>query len=541
MAGISGTKDAQIAALLNVFEYLDYHNGTPGQDMRSLIEDAESYLKSNPACRSESKENMLTILKDGLDTVPGFADLKLSMSEHGTSIEADAFISGDGQDAYVAYRGTGDGKWIDNGRGMTEDVTVSQQAASDFYDRFVEENGLSEDTNLIVTGHSKGGNNAQAATLNSANRSLIDKCISFDGQGFSDDAIERYSHMPGYEDQRDKMYGIHGENDPVNELGITAIPDENTVFVETNADSDNLIAAHALEYLFHKPDGSYDCTINGTTQQGPLGRYIEKLSSIIMSMPEDIRGSMAVSLMQLIELTEEQKTGFNGDHATFTDMAVLADIGLPVIIGTLIGTEEGRDAVTDILKDFIENYLESHSPWEVAGHVLATIMLAPVVVNFVVPVIASFIEAAYIVINVMAAFEQLAKIVEQIGEFIQECFEAVEKFFEELGDWISSKVTGRPIIKNGDFSVDIKVLQYAADELGTMRGRLSQAASRVNSVRNSLPLQGIAAAAVKTYLSYASVCAYQVSGHVGTLRQAVSQISETYEKYELRIVANVHK
>ena len=161
--------------------------------------------------------------------------------------------------------------------------------------------------------------------------------------------------------------------------------------------------------------------------------------------------------------------------------------------------------------------------------------------SFVVPVIASFIEAAYIVINVMAAFEQLAKIVEQIGEFIQECFEAVEKFFEELGDWISSKVTGRPIIKNGDFSVDIKVLQYAADELGTMRGRLSQAASRVNSVRNSLPLQGIAAAAVKTYLSYASVCAYQVSGHVGTLRQAVSQISETYEKYELRIVANVHK
>ena len=532
MAGINGSREAQIAALLNMFEYLDYHQGTPGQDMRTLVEEAENFLKSNPDRWSESKGNMIEILKEGLDTIPGFADLRLSISEHGNAIEADAFISSDGQEGYVAYRGTGDGKWIDNGRGMTEEITASQQAASDFYDRFVEQNGLGEDTNLIVTGHSKGGNNAQAATLNSENRSLIDKCISFDGQGFSDDAIERYSNMPGYEDQRNKMYGIHGENDPVNELGITVIPDENTVFIETNADSDNLVATHALEYLFHKGDESYSCTMNGTTQQGPLGKYLEKLSSIIMSMPEDTRGPMAVALMQFIEFTEEQKVGFGGDHATFSDMAVFMDEGLPLIISTLIGTEEGREAIMDILRDYVENCLDKgESPWAIAARVLMTTLLATVVLRVAIPI-------AYTVINVLAAFEQLAGILEQIGEFIQECFEAVAEFFEEIGDWIRSKVTGRPIIKEGDFSVDIGALRYAADELGTMQGRLSQAASKVNSVRGSLPMYGIAASAAKAYLSYITLCIYQVSGHTGTMRQAVDNISGTYEKYECRIAEN---
>lgn len=543
MAGISETREAQIAALLNMYEYLDYRQGQPGDSMRTLIEKAESFLINNPGQMTDSKRNMIAILKEGLDTIPGFSDLELSMSEHGTPgnqspIEADAFISRDDQEAYVAYRGTGDGKWIDNGRGMTQEITESQQAASDFYDRFVEEQGLDSDTNIIVTGHSKGGNNAQTAALNAENRSLIDKCFSFDGQGFSDSAIERYRNMPGYEDQRDKMYGIHGENDPVNELGITVIPDDNTVFIETNADSDNLLATHALEYLFHKGDGSYGCTINETAQQGPLGEYAERLSEIIMSMPEETRDSCAVMIMQLIEFGEEHKSGYNGDHATFTDASVFIHEGLPAIIYSLIGTEEGRDAMADILKDYLENYLEDHSGWEVAGDVFAVIAFSPVVMQFVVPAVSVLLASLVVVIDILAAIEQLQNVVEQIGIYIRECLEAIGEFFEEIGDWIRSKVTGRPIIKNGDFSVDIGMLRYAADELGRMQGRLSRAASSVNSVRNSLPMYGIAASAAKAYLSYACLCIYQVSGRSGSMRQAVDQIAGTYETYERRIAGN---
>ena len=64
MAGINGSREAQIAALLNMFEYLDYHQGTPGQDMRTLVEEAENFLKSNPDRWSESKGNMIEILKE---------------------------------------------------------------------------------------------------------------------------------------------------------------------------------------------------------------------------------------------------------------------------------------------------------------------------------------------------------------------------------------------------------------------------------------------------------------------------------------------
>ena len=35
----------------------------------------------------------------------------------------------------------------------------------------------------------------------------------------SNAAVERYQRMPGYEEQRQKMYAVNGENDVVNELG----------------------------------------------------------------------------------------------------------------------------------------------------------------------------------------------------------------------------------------------------------------------------------------------------------------------------------
>ena len=51
--------------------------------------------------------------------------------------------------------------------------------------------------NIIVTGHSKGGNKAQYVTINSKYNDLIDKCFSFDGQGMSPEAIEAFINRHG--------------------------------------------------------------------------------------------------------------------------------------------------------------------------------------------------------------------------------------------------------------------------------------------------------------------------------------------------------
>lgn len=540
MAGIATSNEAQIAGMLNLFEYLDYHMGDPGTDLRTLVNEAERYLRGNPSQMTPSKENMLVILKEGLDTIPGLSDLRLSMSDHGRGIEADAFVSSD-QDAYVVYRGTGDGKWIDNGRGMTADLTRSQSQASAFYDRVVEQCGLDENTKLIVTGHSKGGNNAQSVTLNADHRHLIDQCISFDGQGMSEAAVERYSRMPGYEEQRSKMYGINGENDPVNELGIKVIPDKNTAYIETNADTTELAATHAMEYLYHREDGTYGSTLNGETSQGEIGRYASRLSEILMSMPEEMRASCAVAIMQLIELPEEMKIGYDGDHASWSDMSVLMHYGLPAVIYSIIGTSEGREALCEILKDAVENLVEKYGVWEVMGMAAAAVMASPIllpILGFLIKDAAFLLAGVTVVIDVMAALEKLGKILEEIGSCIRECLEAIEEFFGQISDWIRHKVSGRPIIDSADFSVHVDALRYAADELANMKRALQRAASGVSRVKRSLPMSGIAAGAVKLNLNYVTLYVDQIAARTGAMEQALDKTAGIYERYERRIAGN---
>lgn len=539
MAEIHTSSEARIAAMLNMFEYLDYHMGEPGTSFGTLVDEAEDYL-INSGQLEGSKKAMMGILRNGLETIPGLSELTLRASDHGDGIEADAFTNGN--DAYVVYRGTGDGKWIDNGRGMTEPLTESQSQASDFYDRFTRDCGLDEHTNLTVTGHSKGGNNAQAATLNADNRLLVDRCISFDGQGMSDAAIDRYSQMPGYDDQRKKMYGINGENDVVNELGNKIIPDENTVYVKTNTDSSQLAETHMLEYLFHREDGSFGCTLNDTTSQGELGQYANRLSEILMSMPEEIKASCSVTIMQLIELGEDTAIGYNGDHASISDVDTFIRYGIPMVIYSMIGTEEGREALGDILEDLVRNHIEEHGVWETAGVIMGTIMTAVVILPYTWPYInaAAVIAAGIVrVVNRLARLEKLCEILKQIGEYIQQCLDVIEEFFDQISDWIKHKITGRPIIDIADFSVNIGALRYAADELDQMSRALRQAASRVNSVKRSLPMRGLAATAVKTRLNYVSLCVNQVSDRAKTLGRAVDQTADTYERYERRIAANI--
>lgn len=104
------------------------------------------------------------------------------------------FINDNTNEALVAFRGTSSGEWKDNftGGGITktqDGVSTQQQLNAlewykDVYDRY--------DLNkyrVLVTGHSKGGNKAKYITVMDDS---VDRCVSFDGQGFSDEFMQRY-------------------------------------------------------------------------------------------------------------------------------------------------------------------------------------------------------------------------------------------------------------------------------------------------------------------------------------------------------------
>ncbi len=88
----------------------------------------------------------------------------------------------------ITYKGTsGYEEWCDNTSGLTQRDTDLQQDALRFYNECAQ-----QFDNMIVTGHSKGGNKAMYVTI-AAGDDKISKCVAFDGQGFSNEFLDYYA------------------------------------------------------------------------------------------------------------------------------------------------------------------------------------------------------------------------------------------------------------------------------------------------------------------------------------------------------------
>ena len=110
-------------------------------------------------------------------------------------LRATCFVDGNGE-ATIAIRGTGGSyeAWKDNVEGASTIETPIQRSMREF----IQEDCKQYD-NITVTGHSKGGCLAQHVTVHCGDK--IDRCVSFDGQGFND---EYYVGMQDEEEFRFK-------------------------------------------------------------------------------------------------------------------------------------------------------------------------------------------------------------------------------------------------------------------------------------------------------------------------------------------------
>ncbi len=106
----------------------------------------------------------------------------LNVEEETKAVMA-CFVDPSGQ-AIVVFMGTAD-EWADNVRGAEYSDTEQQRRALEWFESLPYED-------IIVTGHSKGGNKAMYVTILSTKASA---CFSFDGQGFSNEFIEKYGDL----------------------------------------------------------------------------------------------------------------------------------------------------------------------------------------------------------------------------------------------------------------------------------------------------------------------------------------------------------
>lgn len=208
-------------------------------------------------------------------------------------LNAAVFLFDDGSIS-VVFRGTSADEWADNGEGLsglsfentyytyekgkgavysrtvTDQATPRQAEALNWFFEVSARYGWDESTNICVSGHSKGGNKAQFICARTA---LPDLCISFDGQGFSPEAMEEFREEGiAFERRRERIYSICAYNDYVNVLGDTLCKAENVFYFEAPMGDMNPFYYHYPEAIL---TGKGD--LRKEREKGDIALYIEGL------------------------------------------------------------------------------------------------------------------------------------------------------------------------------------------------------------------------------------------------------------------------
>jgi archaellum component FlaC len=172
-------------------------------------------------------------------------------------IQAACFVDDSGH-ANVIFRGTSnDIQWGDDGQAMYKSDSDCQKDALQYIKKLPYDN-------ITVSGHSKGGNLAQYVTILSGTVGKnVGNCLSFDGQGFSDEFMTAYEKE--IKENKNKILSISAENDFVNSLGNDI--DCQRKYIKTDVMSD---PTH-----YHCPNIVFDKNGNlkgSATKRGVLGQ-----------------------------------------------------------------------------------------------------------------------------------------------------------------------------------------------------------------------------------------------------------------------------
>ncbi len=265
----------------------------------------------------------------------------------------------------VSFCGTrnGYGEWTDNADGLLHDASQAQRNAATYFDMWSRR--FDPDANVVVTGHSKGGNKAQYVTMFSDNRGMIDQCVALDGQGFSDEAMAEMQSHEDFETQRSKISLVCGEDDYVHVLGNRLALPEQTYYLQCNnrvsyEGGDAFMQDHQVAKLFVNANGQFTYELNGPASQGVQSRFVEVLyARLATTLDKETFNFCARTMMNIMEGTAD--TG---------DIIKMAGFVTAPVSEVLYYTPEGR-----ALLDTLPVELLSNEQMQGAGGALAIIFV----------------------------------------------------------------------------------------------------------------------------------------------------------------------
>ncbi len=275
------------------------------EELIARIESKRSQLANGTTSEAEITE-FITAAKNKIAQNPSFGDYEVVdfSRANGETAPMATFASSDKNDIVVAFWGTtGPDEWYDNVKAAgnyfinneddnpNEKGSFYQEDATEYIDKISEK---FNNSSITVTGHSKGGNKAQYVALMSEN---VDRCVSFDGQGFSSDFIEEFSEK--IKARKHIITSISADKDIVNSLlpsiaGTKLYVDTSTVPSEYTSNF----------FFFHKPnillntDGELLNTEG--VQPSNLANFIQDYTVYMSRIEDDRQRELAIELLACI-------------------------------------------------------------------------------------------------------------------------------------------------------------------------------------------------------------------------------------------------
>lgn len=252
----------------------------------------------------------------------------------------------------VAFRGTGDGEWIDNGEGLSgvaeentyltygkdgeiaeqnrvpfDYATDQQVQALNWFYKIVSKNAWDKHTPIIVSGHSKGGNKAQFISIHT---DLVSRCYSFNGQGFSPEALSAFKlRFPSsFSERAQRIFSFCAENDYVNVLGLSLVPKEQVFYLRS------FPGLHPLEALLDE-----QAVLRPQGAQGELSRYIQNVSKDLMSLPPFLRKYATLGIMNIFQKFLGKGPPVNGDAVSLKQTITGISLALGPLLQNLTSLE----------------------------------------------------------------------------------------------------------------------------------------------------------------------------------------------------------
>lgn len=206
---------------------------------------------------------------------------------------AAVFVCEELKEAVVAFRGTAPNEWADDFAGSNVTDTLQQINALEWY-RAVWRNLKLRRYYITLTGHSKGGNKAKYIAILD---DTPDRCISFDGQGFSDKFITHYRER--ILKRQGVILNCNIDYDYVNIL-LNDIG-ERRYYLGHDYGRGGLLESHCPNTFFRfSSDGSYEITLNPRGQSTEMQLLDRFLNSYIRTMPSDKETTEAAVLLGML-------------------------------------------------------------------------------------------------------------------------------------------------------------------------------------------------------------------------------------------------